>query len=76
MEQSEIDSFVDTGCNLLTNLATAAENLLKYSSSFEARGGAETFGNDALEIVYISNGLQTFLTPEFRATIARLRTDL
>jgi len=76
MTQGEIDSFVNNGCNFLTNLATAAENLLKYSDSFEARGGTPVFGNDALEIVYISNGLQEFLTEAHRATIARLRTDI
>jgi hypothetical protein len=73
---AEVDSFVLTGQNLLTNLATAAENLLKWSDSFEQRGGTPVYGDDALQIVYISNGLQTFLTPEYRATISRLRTDV
>jgi hypothetical protein len=76
MEQSEIDSFVLTGQNLLTNLGTAAENLKRFSDSFEQRGGTPVYGDDALQIVYISNDLQEFLTPEHRATIARLRTDL
>jgi hypothetical protein len=76
MTTAEVDEFVLSGQDLLTNLATAAENLLKFSDSFEQRGGTPVFGNDALEIVYISNGLQIFLTPEYRATIARLRTDI
>jgi len=73
---AEVDSFVHNGQTLLTNFANSAENLKKFSDSFEQRGGVPVFGNDALEIVYISNGLVEFLTPERRATIARLRTDI
>jgi hypothetical protein len=76
MEQSEIDQFVMTGQSALTILAQADEQLRRWAASFEQRGGGEVFGNDALEIVYISNDLKEFLTPERMATIARLRTDV
>lgn len=76
MEPAEIDKFVMEGRYALTSLATASEQLKKFSDSFEQRGGTPVFGEEALEIVYISNDLQSFLTPEKRATIARLRTDI
>jgi hypothetical protein len=76
MEQPQIDQFLNTGQSALTILAQADEQLRRWSASFEQRGGAPVFGNDALEIVYISNDLKEFLTPERMATIARLRTDV
>lgn len=76
MEQSEIDSFVMNGRNALTLLAGSSEQLEKYAASFETRGGGEVYGDDATQIVYLSNDLQTWLTPERKATIARLRTDV
>jgi hypothetical protein len=76
MEQAEIDQFVQTGQAALTILAQADEQLRRWAASFEQRGGTPVFGNDALEIVYICNDLQVFLTPERMATIARLRTDI
>jgi hypothetical protein len=76
MEQAEIDQFVMTGRGALTILAQAHEQLQRYAASFEARGGAEVFGNESLEIVYIANDLKAFMTPEHLASIAKLRTDI
>ena len=60
----------------LTSIAQAYERLTIVAASFEQRGGVDVFGNDALEIVYLYNALQTMATPEHRATVARLRTDV
>lgn len=76
MDQAEIDSFVMTGRNALTILGQAAEMLKRWSDSFEQRGGTPVYGDDALRIVTISNDLQVWLTPERRAIIADLRTDV
>jgi hypothetical protein len=76
MEQAEIDQFVMTGRSALTILAQAHEQLSKWSASFEARGGTPVYGDDALRIVYLSNDLAAWMTPERQATIAELRTDV
>lgn len=76
MEQTEIDSFVMTGRSALTILAQASEMLERYAASFETRGGGEVYGDDSTQIVYLSNDLQVWLTPERWATISRLRVDL
>lgn len=76
MTQAEIDQFVMTGRSALTILAQAAEQLKRFSDSFEVRGGTPVYGDDALRIVTISNDLQAWLTPERRAIISELRTDV
>lgn len=76
MDQAEIDSFIRNGQSALTNLATADENLQRWSASFEQRGGVVVFGEDALQIVYLANDLAAWMTPERAATIARLRLDV
>lgn len=76
MTPEEIEQFVNNGCGMLAVLAQSSEQLKKWSDSFEQRGGQPVFGNDAIEIVYLSNDLQAWLTPERMATISRLRTDI
>lgn len=76
MDQTQVDAFLMTGRSALTILGQAAEQLKRWSDSFEQRGGTPVFGDDALQIVTISNDLQTWLTPERRAIIAELRTDV
>lgn len=76
MEQAEIDQFVMSGRSALTVLAAGGEALKRYSDSFEVRGGTPVYGDDALRIVTINNDFQTWLTPERRAIIADLRTDI
>lgn len=76
MEQAEIDQFVMTGRNAMTILASGGEQMAKWAASFEQRGGEPVFGAEALEIVYLSNAFQEWLTPERAVTIARLRTDV
>lgn len=73
---AEIDAFVNTGCSLLALLGQAAEQLKRYSESFEQRGGQPVYGDDALRVVYLSNDLEVWLTPERRAVISELRTDI
>jgi hypothetical protein len=72
----EIAAFVQTGCSFLALLGQAAEQLKRYSETFEQRGGQPVYGDDALQVVYISNDLEVWLTPERRAVIAELRTDI
>lgn len=76
MTPGEIDQFNMNGRNALTTLALGGDQLEKYAASFEARGGASVIGDAALEIVYLSNDFQTWLTPERQATIAKYRTDI
>jgi hypothetical protein len=76
VDQAQIDSFVLTGRNFLTALAGGGEQLAKWASSFEQRGGGEVYGEDATEMVYLSNDFQAWLTPERLATISRLRMDV
>lgn len=76
MDQAEIDQFVMSGRSALTVFAAGAEALERYRASFEARGGTPVFGDTALEIVVFANDLDAFMTPEHRATVAKLRTDI
>lgn len=76
MDQAEIDQFVTNGQGALTVFAAGAEAMQRWAASFEQRGGGDVFGEDATQIVYLTNDLMAFLTPERRATIARLRTDV
>jgi hypothetical protein len=76
MTPEEIDSFVMSGRSALTVFASGQEALERYGESFEARGGAAVFGEDALEIVTLSNDLIAFMTPARAAIVARLRTDI
>lgn len=75
MTEEEKITFISKGKEGLTALAYAARVLAEWAAVFEARGGAGTYGDDALAMVYLSNSLQEFLTPERQATIARLRSD-
>lgn len=76
MEPEDIADFQQAGRGVLTALATSIEVLKKYADAFEVRGGTPVFGSTVLEIVQISNTVQAMLTPEIKATIARLRTDI
>lgn len=76
MTQAEIDSFVLTGRNFMTALAGGGEQLAKWAGSFEQRGGATVYGDDALELVYFSNQFQEWLTPDRLATISKYRVDV
>lgn len=76
MTPEEISQFNMNGRNALTTLAMGGDQLQKYAASFEARGGAAVIGDEALEIVYISNDFQAWLTPERAATLAKFRTDI
>jgi hypothetical protein len=76
MDQAEVDKFIMSGQSALTILAQAQEALERYAASFEQRGGSEVYGDDATQIVYLSNDLVTWMTPERAATIARLRIDV
>lgn len=78
MTPEEQARFLNLGRDFATQLAQVADHLAAYAASFEARGGAAAlgeFGNDSLAIVYLNNDLQTWLTPERKAILARLRTD-
>ena len=71
--------FVYMGRERLTAVWAGITALREWSESFDVRGGAPVFGNDALEIVYFSNDLQTLIGDAGsaeRATFARLRTDI
>jgi hypothetical protein len=76
LTQEEIDAFVQNGQHPMTALASAGEQMKKFADAFEQRGGAPIYGNDALEIVYLSNDFQAWLTPERLAVINRLRLDV
>ncbi len=76
MDEQEVNNFVITGRSAVSTLAMAGEQLKRFADSFEARGGEPVYGQDALEIVYLSNSFQEWLTPERRATISRLRSDI
>lgn len=76
MTDAEINSFVAEGRLRLTNLNNAIRMLADWAEAFEQRGGGALLGDDATQIVYISNAERDLLTPERRATIARLRTDV
>lgn len=69
-------TFVEDMRAALTIVAQGAERLKVVGDAFEQRGGAPVLGNDALEIVTLSNQIQTFLDAPKRATIARLRVDV
>ena len=68
--------FLHDGCQRLTNLWLAMRDLDEWSKVFDQRGGAVTFGNDALTVVYFNNDLQAIIDATKQATIARLRTDI
>ena len=72
----EIKTFTFNGSMAMTSMANGGDQMAKWAQSFEARGGADTYGNDALELVYLSNDFQAWLTPERKATIAKYRTDV
>jgi hypothetical protein len=76
MTEQEIANFTMSGRSSMTVLAQGGESLKVYADAFEQRGGEPVFGNDALELVYLSNDYQAWLTPERRAVISRLRTDV
>jgi hypothetical protein len=76
MSEEEINAFLATGRSAMTGLAQGGEQLKKWSDSFEQRGGAPVYGDDALQIVTLSNDFQAWLTPERRAIIANLRIDV
>lgn len=76
MTPEEIEQFNMNGRNALTTLALGGDQLEKYAASFEARGGASVIGDAALEIVYLWNDLEVWLTPARQATIAKFRTDI
>lgn len=76
MTPEQIAQFQDKGKQALTRLAAAAYDLRIWAEAFEQRGGQPVFGDDSLFIVYVSNDLQAFLTPERKATIAKYRTDV
>lgn len=71
----EVQAFLMTGANAMTILASGGEQMKKWADSFEARGGAEVYGDEALQLVYLCNDFVAWLTPERRATIAKYRTD-
>lgn len=70
------EQFLFNGQQALTRFVAAVYDLQIWSEAFETRGGTPTFGEDALEIVFINNALQELLTAPRKATIARLRTDV
>jgi hypothetical protein len=75
--ESDALQFVYDGRGRLTALAVAIRNLAEWAGVFEQRGGTPIYGDDALAMVYLYNELEAeFLSPENRATIARLRTDI
>ena len=75
--ESDALQFVYDGRQRVTALSVAIRNLAEWADAFEQRGGAGVYGDDALQMVYLYNELKDeFLSPENRATIARLRTDL
>lgn len=76
MTPEEVTAFVNNGRSSLTTLAMGGDQLEKYANAFEARGGATVFGDDALQIVLLSNDFQEWLTPERLAIINRYRTDV
>lgn len=68
--------FVDAGRGALTGLSLAIDQLAKWTAAFEARGGGAVFGNDAALIAAINNKVQTTITIDDLATVARLRMDI
>lgn len=76
MNDDEKQGFVREGRNRLTTLNHALRALGDWAAAFEQRGGGVEFGDDATQIVYISNAAQALLTAERMATISRLRTDV
>jgi hypothetical protein len=76
VEPSEIEAFVRNGQSNMTAFAQAQEAMARWAASYEQRGGAAIFGDDATQIVYLSNDLVTWMTPERAATISRLRLDV
>lgn len=76
MTEEEKQRFILAGRGALTQLTLAATQLEAWGESFEARGGGAVFGDDATLIAYAANDVKSLLTPERRATLARLRTDI
>lgn len=76
MTPEEIIQFNDRGRQAVTRFIAAIHDLQIWTEAFEARGGQATFGDDAAQIVAVSNALQTFLTAPRRALLARLRSDI
>lgn len=76
MTQDEIDRFLMNGRSAVTILAGGGEQMAKFAESFEARGGEPVYGTEALEIVYLSNDFQEWLTPERMNTISKYRNDI
>lgn len=68
--------FVYDGRQRLTDVAEALRALGQWAATFEQRGGAEIYGNDALEMVYFYNDFQALMNATRQATVARLRTDI
>lgn len=79
LTDAQILQFVFTGRERFTAAWVAVRMLREWSESFDQRGGADVFGNDALEIVYFNNDLQVLIGEKGsakRASFARLRTDI
>lgn len=76
MTPEQIEMFLQHGRNLTGQLAQVIAGYDEWAKSFEARGGAAVYGDDALELVYLSNDLQAWVTPEHAATIAKYRSDI
>lgn len=74
--ESEALQFVYDGRGHMAALAVAARNLVEWADTFEQRGGTPIYGDDALAMVYLSNDLQAWLTPDRRALLAKMRTDI
>lgn len=69
-------AFLGDGRAAMTITAQGFERLKVWSDAFEQRGGTPILGEDALAIVTLNNDIQAFLTPERRAIISRLRSDV
>ena len=76
MTPEEIVEFNKRGRQAITRFVAAIHDLQIWTEAFEQRGGQATFGDDAAQIVAVSNALQTFLTAVRRAILARLRSDV
>lgn len=76
ISDAEALQFVHEGRMRLTALGVSLRNLREWAEVFEQRGGAESYGNDALAMVYLNNEMQQFATTEKQSLFARLRTDM
>jgi hypothetical protein len=72
----DVAAFLASGRSMVTAFAQSEEMLKKYADSYETRGGGAVYGDDVTQIVYLSNDLQAWMTPERAATISRLRVDV